>query len=107
MKINQDKFYKSQGFLWSIEIQFESIIKSVNEHDIGCHTEFCVTVYNKKVLNSVQPWPRSFSAMCHYTKFDMASDIDGPYCLNCCSDLVIAQNTSVRNKRTSTSDPMP
>ncbi len=66
MKINQDKFYKSQGFLWSIEIQFESIIKSVNEHDI-----------------------------------------DGPYCLNCCSDLVIAQNTSVRNKRTSTSDPMP
>src|SRR6266568_7110723 len=42
-----------------------------------CHTEFCVTVYNKKVLNSVQPWPRSFSAMCHYTKFDMASEIDG------------------------------
>src|SRR6266567_6266622 len=40
-----------------------------------CHTEFCVTVYNKKVLNSVQPWPRSFSAMCHYTKFDMASEI--------------------------------
>src|SRR5437588_6914147 len=37
------------------------------------HTEFCVTVYNEKVLNSVQIWSRSFSAMCHYTKFGMAS----------------------------------
>src|SRR6266704_6510353 len=48
---------------------------NVNDTEVreGCHTEFCVTVYNKKVLNSVQPWPRSFSAMCHYTKFDMAS----------------------------------
>jgi len=33
----------------------------------------CVTAYNKKVLNSVQSWPRSFSALCHYTQFGMAS----------------------------------
>jgi adenine-specific DNA-methyltransferase len=46
---------------------------SYNGGKQGCHTEFCVTVYNEKVLNSVQPWPRSFSAMCHYTKFGMAS----------------------------------
>jgi hypothetical protein len=38
-----------------------------------CHTEFCVTVYNEKVLNLGQPWPRRFSALCHYTKFGMVS----------------------------------
>jgi hypothetical protein len=40
---------------------------------LGCHTECCVTMYNEKVLNSVQTWLPGFSAICHYTKFDMAS----------------------------------
>ncbi len=34
-------------------------------------------VYDEKALNSVQPWPQSFSAMCHYTKFGMASSEGG------------------------------
>jgi len=38
-----------------------------------CYTEFCVTMYNEKGLNSVQTWLPGFSAMYHYTKFDMAS----------------------------------
>ena len=38
-----------------------------------CHPEFCVTVYNEKVLNSVQTGLPDFSAMYHYTKYDMAS----------------------------------
>src|SRR5260370_38846054 len=40
-----------------------------------CHAECCVTVYNDKMLNSVQAWLPGFSAMYHYTKFDMASTI--------------------------------
>ncbi len=32
-----------------------------------------LTVYNDKMLNSIQTWPPGFSAMYHYTKFDMAS----------------------------------
>src|SRR6266480_7838675 len=57
MKINQDIFYKSQGFWWTIDISFEGIIGNVNE-----------------LL------------------------IDGPYCLNCYSDLILPQN--VKNIRT-------
>ncbi len=34
-------------------------------------------MYNEKVLNSVQTWFPGFSAMCHYTKFGMASAAAG------------------------------
>jgi hypothetical protein len=57
MKINQDTFYKSQGFWWTIEAPLPSIMEDIN------------------VLN-----------------------IDGPYCLNCYSDLVFPQE--VKNIRT-------
>jgi hypothetical protein len=30
---------------------------------IGCHTKCCVTMYNEKVLNSVQTWLPGFSAI--------------------------------------------
>ncbi len=40
-----------------------------------CHAEYCVTMHNDKMLNSVQTWLPGFSAMCHYTKFGMASSI--------------------------------
>ncbi len=40
------------------------------------HTESCVTMYNEKALNPVQTWLPDFSAMCHYTKFGMASAND-------------------------------
>src|SRR3954469_24782305 len=64
----------------SLRILYHSVLnkgKCKSQHEtgcvFGCHTEFCVTAYSEKLLNSVQPWPRSFSAMCHYTKFGMAS----------------------------------
>jgi hypothetical protein len=58
MKINQDQFYKSQGFWWTIDTSFEVITGSVSEHNF-----------------------------------------DGPYCLNCYSDLVFSQNDNpTKNK---------
>ncbi len=57
MRINQDGFYKSQGFWWAIDDPLAGIAGSLSE------------------LN-----------------------IDGPYCSNCCSDLVFPQE--VKNIRT-------
>jgi len=37
------------------------------------HEGCCVTMYNEKVLNSIQIWLPGFSAMCHYTKFGIVS----------------------------------
>jgi len=39
------------------------------------HEDCCVTMYNDKILNSVQIWLLGFSAMYHNTKFGMASRI--------------------------------
>jgi len=39
----------------------------------SAHEVCCVTMYNEKVLNSVQTWLLGFSVMYHYTKFGMAS----------------------------------
>ncbi len=57
MKINQDMFYKSQGFLWTIDPLIELSNGEINE-----------------------------------------LHIDGPYCLNCNSDLIFPQN--IKNIRT-------
>ncbi len=38
------------------------------------HNESCVTMCNEKALNPVQTWLPDFSAVCHYTKFGMASN---------------------------------
>jgi hypothetical protein len=43
------------------------------EQGKGVSPTYCYTVFNEQVLNSVQPWPRSFTALCHYTNFGMAS----------------------------------
>ena len=60
-----------------IALALEAANATARDHEccpsIGYHAEFCVTMYNEKVLNSVQTWLPGFSAMYHYTKFGMVS----------------------------------
>ena len=48
-------------------------VKEVSRGINRCHNEFCVTLCSGKALNPVQTYLLGFSAMCHYTKFVMAS----------------------------------
>jgi len=36
---------------------------------------YCYTMYNEKALNPVQTWLSDFSALCHYTKFGLVSEM--------------------------------
>jgi hypothetical protein len=40
-----------------------------------CYFDFYVMMYSEKALNPVQAWLLSFSALCHYPTFGMASII--------------------------------
>jgi len=45
------------------------------EQGKGVSPTYCYTMYNEKALNPVQTWLSDFSAMCHYTKFGLVSEM--------------------------------
>jgi hypothetical protein len=47
--------------------------KSVQAYSQGCHTEICVTMYNEKGLNAVQPWTLFCSVPLHQIRYGIGS----------------------------------